>query len=95
MFLSLWIVRIFLLYLFVVGGLALIRRPQRAVSRQFVSSPVSDIRDRWTANATWYAAPCAMGFDKYPKRDNSGIRIGYKERCNVAFWRDGDGLRYA
>jgi len=94
MLLSDWIVRIFLLYLFVVGGLALILHRQPAISRPVVSSPLSDIRDRWAARATWWVASCEMWFAKYPTRDNSGIRIGYNERNNSEFWRDGDGLRY-
>jgi hypothetical protein len=95
MLLSEWIVRFFLLYLFVVGGVVLIRHQQQAVARRFVFSPVSDIRQRWALRATWSALPRTMWFDKYPARDKSGIRIGYKERNNGEFWRDRDGLKYA
>ncbi len=95
MLLSEWIVRFFLLYLFVVGGVALIRHQQQAVARRFVFSPVSDIRQRWAALATWSTAPRAMWINKYPARDNSGIRIGHTEKNNGEFWRDRDGLKYA
>lgn len=95
MLLSEWIVRFFLLYLFVIGGVALIRHQQQAVARRFVFSPVSDIRQRWAARATWSTAPRAMWWDKYPTRDHSGIRIGHKKRIGGEFRRDGDALRYA
>jgi hypothetical protein len=95
MLLSEWIVRFFLLYLFVVGGVALIRHQQQAAARPFVFSPVSDIHARWTARKTWCVASRAQCWDKYPIRDKLGIQVGSKERSDGAFRRNGDGLRYA
>ena len=94
MLLSEWIVRIFLLYLFVVGGLVLIRHQQRAVSRPFVFSPVTDIHARWAAHNNWWANSRPIWWDKYPKRDNLGVRIGRGEPSDGEFWRN-DNLRYA
>ncbi len=91
--LSEWIVRIFLLYFFVVGGIAIIRHQQQAVSRPFVFFPLNDVRERWAALATWKAAPRARWWDKYCTRDNSGIRIGRKERRKDEFCRHDDELR--
>jgi hypothetical protein len=95
MLLSEWIVRIFLLYLFVVGGVALIRRQQKAVSPPFVIFPIADIRDRWAVRGALSAASRAMWWDKYPKRDKDGIRIGRKESSDGTYRRNGDGLTYA
>lgn len=95
MLLSEWIVRFFLLYLFVVGGVALIRRQQKAVSVPFVFFPVADICERWAVRGSWGSAPRAMWWDKYPKRDKSGIRIGRKEPSDGEFRRHNDDLRYA
>jgi hypothetical protein len=95
MLLSEWIVRFFLLYLFVVGGVALIRHQQQAVARPFVFSPLSDIHARWEARKSWCAASSALGWDKYPTRDKLGIQIRCRERSDGAFWRNSDGLRYA
>ena len=95
MLLSEWIVRLFLLYLFVVGGVALIRRQQQAVARPFVFSPLSDIQVRWAAHKSWCAASRALWWDKYPIRDKLSIQIRPKERSDGAFRRKGDGSRYA
>jgi hypothetical protein len=95
MLLSEWIVRIFLLYLFVVGGVALIRRQQKAVAAPFVFFPVSGICDRWAVHSSWCAASRATWWDKYPKRDKCGIRIGCKEPSDGKFWRNDDGWGYA
>lgn len=95
MLLSEWIVRIFLLYLFVVGGVALIRHQQQAMARPFVFSPVSDIHARWEARKVWCTASQATWWDKYCIRDKLGIQNGSTERSDGAFRRNGDGLRYA
>jgi hypothetical protein len=95
MLLSEWIVRFFLLYLFVVGGVALIRRQQKAVSPPFVFFPISDISHRWAIGQSWTATSWAMGWDKYPKRDKSGIKIGRKDPSEGTFWRNGGGFGYA
>ncbi len=95
MLLSEWIVRFFLLYLFIVGGVGLIRHQQQAVARRFDFSPITDIRDRWAARATWSKAPRTMRFGKDTVRDNSGIRIGRKVHDNGEFWRDNNKLRDA
>ena len=94
MLLSEWIVRLFLLYLFVVGGVALIRHQQQAAARPFVVSPVSDIHARWAAQKNGCAASPALWWDKYPIRDTLGIQADPKQWSGDAFWRNGDGLRY-
>jgi hypothetical protein len=94
MLVSEWVVRFFLLYLFVVGGVALIRRQQKAVSPPFVFFPITDIRERWAVRESWSAASPANGWDKYPKRDKSGIRIGRKEPGDGTFWGSSDAFRY-
>jgi hypothetical protein len=93
MLLSDWIVRFFLLYLIVVGGLVFIRRERQTMSASFVCFPFADIHDRWmaleTRRAPWW--------DKYNQvlRDKHGIRIGLREQSNGKFWRDSGGLNYA
>lgn len=95
MLLSEWIVRIFLLYLFVVGGVALIRHQQQAVARPFVVSPVADIHARWAAQRNWCASWRALWWDKYPIRDKLGIQAGPKKWSDDAFRRNSDDFRYA
>jgi hypothetical protein len=95
MLLSEWIVRFFLLYLFVVGGVALIRHQQQAVARPFVFSPISNIHVRWEARKAWCVGSRAPWWDQYPIRDKLGIQVGPKKWSDSAFWRNGDGLRYA
>lgn len=95
MLLSEWIVRIFLLYLVVVSGVALIRHQQQAVSRPFFFSPVSDVHERWAALASENATSRAMWWGKYLTRDKSGIRIGNRKRGSGEFRRDGDRMGYA
>ncbi len=93
--LSEWIVRVFLLYLFVAGSLALIRRQRQAVSAPLVSLPGTGICDRWADQWSWCAASHTAWWDKYKIRDKIGIRIGRSERSDGEFWRNGDGLSYA
>jgi hypothetical protein len=94
MLLSEWIVRFFLLYLFVVGGVALIRRQQKAVSPPFAFFPITDIRDRWPVRESWSAAARAKGWVKYPERDKHGIRIGRQQPNDGTFWGNGEASRY-
>jgi hypothetical protein len=94
MLLSDWIVRFFLLYLFVVGGLVFIRRERQTAASPFLRLSLADVREHWAIRETWCAASRMPWWDKYNLKDKNGIRIGLSERTNEAFWRNYDGLSY-
>jgi hypothetical protein len=93
MLLSDWIVRFFLLYLIVVGGLVFIRREKQTISSPFIRLARIDSPDHWPSPGTWRS----LWWDQYNHllRDKNGIRIGSGERGKDWFWRNNNGLRYA
>jgi len=92
--LSDWIVRFFLLYLFVVGGLALIRRQQQAVSSPSLRLPLADIRDRWADREKWRAISHRPWWSLYNIEDKFSIRIGSDRWGDGQFWQRWDRLGY-
>jgi hypothetical protein len=95
MLLADWIVRFFLLYLIVLGGLVFIRRERQTVVSPFIRLSLADIRERWAIRGAWCAASHGPWWDKYHLRDKHAIRIGLREQSDETFWRNGNGLSYA
>lgn len=93
--LSEWIVRVFLLYLFVACSVALIRHQRQAVSSPLVSRCGVGICDRWADQWSWCAVPRATWGDKYKFKDKNGIRVDRREQSDGKFRCDSDGLSYA
>lgn len=93
--LSEWSVRVFLLYLFVAGSVALIRRQRQAVSAPFVFLPVTGISDRLATQWKWSVLARTAAWDHYHLRDKTSIKIGYQEGNDGKFCGNDNGLNYA
>jgi hypothetical protein len=89
--LSEWLVRVFLLYLLVVGCAAIVRRerPDLALPFDLLCLPI--IRERWAGRRDWCAISAVPWWNKY------GVRVGYVEQRELRLWKksNGNGLRYA
>jgi hypothetical protein len=86
-----WIVRVFLVYLFLVGGAAILRRERPELSLPFDLLCLPIIRERWAGRGEWCAVSPLHWWAKY------GTRTGYVERRDVRLWKksNGKGLTYA
>lgn len=93
--LSEWSVRVFLLYLFVVGSVAVIRHQRQVVSVPFVFLPVASICDHLTAQWKWSVPARAPAWDQYHLRDKRSIRIGQRKWSDGKYFGPDKGLSYA
>ncbi len=89
--LSEWLVRVFLLYVLIVGCAAIIRRERPDLSLPFDLLCLPIIRERWAGRGEWCAISAVPWWDRF------GVRIGYVDHRDERLWKKskGKGLRYA
>lgn len=86
-----WIVRVFLVYLFLVGGAAILRRERPALTSPFNLLYPPNVYEHWAGRDAWCAVSPLAWWARY------GTRVGYVERRDMRLWKKNNGknLTYA